>query len=321
MPGIRTWPFVNVLKIKLTAVFFPFYLAEVDQAKWDSDGLDEAFIRHITSVLGGAVKHSVAVKHTKQYNLLLQMADCRVGSPGAVGKIMNLINTNMGSGKWNVNTIRAYLNSLNKLCTFVIQMKSSGMNTFQGYDLLNINLLLTSISVWNSSLNKSSAHLTKERMRSADRSEDVTPHDFRTYLDSSRTKAATDILDGKVSVPPTQTNFCLVRNHIIMKIILSNPQRSGCILNMTMQAFVKATIKNGHHIIQVKDHKTSRTYGAADLVLDSSLHSHVSKYIHQFRPETDSPYVLINWSGKKMAVSSLNNALSTELKAVGVNKK
>ena len=108
-----------------------------------------------------------------------------------------------------------------------------------------------------------------------------------------------------------------------MNLVFSNGHRTGCITNLTLGEFRdgKNQVKAGHHVIFVREHKTRRTYGAADLIIMPEMYKFMETYADLCRPASESMSLFLNWGGAKMDAGSVTNALSSELKCAGINKQ
>ena len=62
---------------------------------------------------------------------------------------------------------------------------------------------------------------------------------------------------------PSVMNHTIVRNYLIISVLVSNPHRSGCIINMTLEEFQKGgtRIVDDYNDILVYQHKTKAKFG------------------------------------------------------------
>ena len=70
---------------------------------------------------------------------------------------------------------------------------------------------------------------------------------------------------------PTQTEYCLERNHLGTRFITENACRAGNLANMTLGELAKATPDEGQMVVTVKKHKTLTSLGPAHLVLSPTI--------------------------------------------------
>ena len=86
------------------------------------------------------------------------------------------------------------------------------------------------------------------------------------------------------SVPHTskfdKKNHCLVRNNLILQLILANCHRSGCILNMMVTNFEDAKSHNGCRVVRIKDHKTAKIYGSAEVIIAQDVYKNMLTYLN-----------------------------------------
>ena len=57
----------------------------------------------------------------------------------------------------------------------------------------------------------------------------------------------------------------------------------------------KTNLKAGHHVIFVRDNKTRKTYGPADVVISKNLFSFMDTYLELCRPASESDKLFLNW--------------------------
>ena len=67
-------------------------------------------------------------------------------------------------------------------------------------------------------------------------------------------------------------NHTPTRNYLIFQLFFSNATHSGCIINMQLEAFQKAIEEGESHIIQVREHKTAKTYGCAEIIVPHEVY-------------------------------------------------
>jgi len=152
----------------------------------------------------------------------------------------------------------------------------------------------------------------------------ITPDDIQAVLNSDRMAESNNLLKDAQNTTKNQSNHTKVRNNILMQIVVRNCGRTGTLMNMRVQEFMDAELKRLNevdtYVISVAEHKTVRTYQAANCVISSEVHSYISTYLSDFRPPTTSPYIFVTWSGLKMDAGSISNALTVELGHAGVER-
>lgn len=68
------------------------------------------------------------------------------------------------------------------------------------------------------------------------------------------------------------SHFNCVRNYIILNIFLRNAHRAGVLSKLRYENFLAAKLtENGKYIMDVKEHKTNKTYGNASRIVDKQF--------------------------------------------------
>lgn len=112
------------------------------------------------------------------------------------------------------------------------------------------------------------------------------------------------------------SDAALVRNHLMVVLGLSNNQRSGAVINMTLSEFDSSVISGDKVTILVRHHKTFRTYGHARLVMTAQLHLMLKMYVEHIRPQytgTSANYVplFLTSTGEQMSNSSFASIIKS----------
>ena len=273
------------------------------------------------------MKPEQATKHLQQVNYLVSSNKFEMDDDGFVTNLKEFIEKKLKDRSWAINTLRTYLNSLLKFSHYLTKMNRLGLPNYSNVNANNLELLRTFINEWTNSLNKKSNEESKNKAKEMSHDNNkVKPDDIQRYTESNRAQLATKILSSERDVILATLNSSthnLLRNYLIMNLVFSNGHKTGCITNLTLAEIRdgKAHVKSGHHIIFVWDHKTRRTYGAADLVISPKIYHYIETYVDLCRPASESTAVFLNWGGAKMDSGSVTNALSAELRHAGINKQ
>ena len=278
------------------------------------------FQEFLVSFGGGGLSHQQATKHMDQASYMVRERTSRIDSPSFVIDVAAVIDRNLKK-KWQPNTLRTYLNSLRQFVDFLEQMTVLEIEDFE-YNTTVLRALNQQCLKWLRSAtkeekkNKSTKNKTEE--------ENINPQDFQAYMTSERAKTARKLLSSPDRMV-TMTNHTLCRNYLLMCVALTNCQRTGCLLNLTVEEFVEGQnyIKRGKHILEVRNHKTAGKYGPANMVLSTELYIQIQTYIAVYRPRSspNTRQLFLNWSGSPMDSATVIHALSTELSHAGVEKR
>ena len=85
---------------------------------------------------------------------------------------------------------------------------------------------------------------------------------------------------------------------------------------MQLEAFQKAIVEGKNHIIQVREQKTAKTDGCAEIIVLHDVFKQLKTYVQQYRPVSSSD----TWSGSPMDSGAVCHALSMELSHAGMEK-
>ena len=236
--------------------------------------------------------------------------DINVSVDEASQIVANRIETKLESKEWLPNTARTYVNSLKLFLKYLLMMS---LGNHYDYSSDKLRLFEASLGSWLKSLVK------KDKQRPRDSSEIINPDDIMAYMTSSRAHSATKLC--KTSGAKSHTNHTSVRNFLMMRVALANCHRTGCIINMQLVDFNQASQRNEHYVISVTDHKTSNTYGPAEVVMDKELYGDMKRYITHYRVATDVPFLFVTWNGTQLDSGAVAGALTTELGHAGVEKR
>ena len=105
----------------------------------------------------------------------------------------------------------------------------------------------------------------------------------------------------------TASEFRRLRDYVLIEVARSNGQRSGGVLEMTVDEFHRSSAGHGHGVVHMACHKTSTTYGSARLVLSEEYHRPAATFVtvrSGIVPQT-CPYLFATASGGSLPASHL----------------
>ena len=82
----------------------------------------------------------------------------------------------------------------------------------------------------------------------------------------------------------TAVDLVIARNHIMVLLGLANNQRSGGVINITVDECQNRVIKDDTAVIMVRNHKTFSSYGHARIVMTSVTSTLLDTYLNFMRP-------------------------------------
>ena len=91
-------------------------------------------------------------------------------------------------------------------------------------------------------------------------------------------------------------DYCRLRNHLIMRVCISNRQRAGAISNMSVEGLLKAKIVSADdgtlvHTVTVGPHKTADVHGPVTLGFEGDLYTLLCRYIQNVRSQHGASHV------------------------------
>lgn len=232
-------------------------------------------------------------------------------------ELESVIDCRLKEGVWKPNTCRTYLNNILKFVQYCKQ------NIKELYDNAALDSLSFKIRCLTASLSKIAKANRKSNLKQQSVSESgmINPTDFECYINSNRYESAKAIFMSKK--PLNRETHVASRNFLLMMFVISNPHRTGALMNLKLEEFFKgeSNVKNNQHIILVEKHKTKGVYGPAELVLDRETYKFAKTYRDLYRPAGESEHLFTTWNGRQLQSSGVVNALSTELAHAGVEKR
>jgi len=102
----------------------------------------------------------------------------------------------------------------------------------------------------------------------------IAPDEVKKFNNSAPARQAVKLLGLNSLETPlhiTESDYVLIRDFLLVKIVFNNANRSGILVNMTTTQFQDAQLVNDHHVISVTDHKTAATHGPATIILTPVL--------------------------------------------------
>lgn len=220
------------------------------------------------------------------------------------------------------STVKTYLLTFSKFSNWA-KLKSKSWMTFETADCID-----KQIKIWNQSLNKDISRRNCQIKMDHQRSS-VTVEEVQMYLDGKRAKEGREVFAqlADEAVAQASNKFVLTqrlhtaaRNHLIMLLVLSNATRAGPILNLRLKDVenARANVHNGCHVMNVMQHKTQVTYGAAQISLKQTDFAFLESYINNIRSKildlsADTEDVFVSWKGRPLTQSDVANIITVEL--------
>lgn len=262
--------------------------------------------------MGGNIRDDIATKHQFNAQRIVTIYDLNTSPQELSDTVEDKIKTNI----WKPNTAKTYLNSFKLYLGFLVTMNKVLQPTYEELDSVRLNMIQTNVLRISNSLSSMAA---KDKKANVEYSNGINPIDLKQYFSSKRATEIESLLRKPVN--NCRSNHTKVRNYLIMRIATSNPHRTGCISNMTLSEYKSSALKSGQFVVCVHRHKTVKTHGPAEVVIDQVLHKNIETFIKYFRPKTDKTELFVSWNGNLMEAGLIIQAFATELGHAGVEKK
>jgi len=281
------------------------------------DSMLHDFSTYLQSFMGGAIRKDLSDKHRSNASQVWDVFNPITDSPNALAES---IEQQLKTDVWKPNTARTYLNSFKMLLTFIGSMSLIGQKDYTFVDAGRLNIIKDQVGRISTTLSSLAARTRKSIAETQDNV--INPEDLKQYLDSKRANEAEQALisggDG------TRSTHSLVRNGLLMRLATSNAHRTACLSNMLVSEFENAQVRNKNYIVNVHQHKTSKTsktFGPAEVIMDENLHSDISTYLKSVRPKCGEHEVFVSWNGKSMDSLLVLHCFAVELAHAGVEKR
>ena len=263
---------------------------------------------------GGRREEKTAKQYTSQIFTIIQAID-----PEHLA-VTSLISVKALRDKWlsplekrrRPGTCKAYLGSLSKFLRFL--MVENPNNLISQGDARKVK---EQVLEWMSSYNGPIAERRWEKQLE-DLEKLVTPKDIQAFDKSDLARNAISTLGqcmdkSRENLPPTQAEYCLVRDYLLTSICINNACRSGPLSSMTLGELRKAKNEDNQVVVDVLKHKTMKYHGPATVVLSPTIHKWVLAFVTHMRhkQDKDEDRVFLSWSAKCMTSSMITAQINS----------
>lgn len=257
--------------------------------------------------MGDVRRIALAIKATSDVSRLF---DIKILRDEYLGKYCKKnIGTDENEKTLKANSIRKYLKSFIDFLTYIICEKVA-ISSVSPDDVLNLKLR---VCHWR----KAYAGEAKEQSlesKSIIYEMLVTPQQVEDYEKSDSAVTAKAILESMNDDNRhlSQGEFVSVRDHLLTLIHFGNASRSGVSANMLMEEYESAKpLPDGRFVIKVKNHKTKKFYGPANVTLPEKHFEWLTCYVKKIRPclPCQDNNVFLSWLGKAMTSGSISHRI------------
>ena len=285
----------------------------------DSNSELNNFEQWMLSPDGGMKAIKSSRQHAFQVKTLISVVDPELN------RSSKLLNSQLLSDKFMLKyvkekkflpgTTKSYLNSALHWFKYLLANKNMQLSA----DLkISIQGMCDRVRRWISSLRSQSQKRFLEK-QDQDFSRLITCDEIKRFNDSPQARQAVKLLGIISSVGKkhhmTASEYVLVRDFLLCKIVFNNANRSGVLSNVTIENFESAKVVNNHHVVSVPNHKTSSTHGPAKIILSSVLFAWLSTYANTIRPlvlvnsEIQQDELFLSYFGEAMSSGQISKAM------------
>lgn len=290
----------------------------------------------LVSTDGGRKTDKSAKQHKAQVRTVLLSADtnsCKLQTLWDRSALQHFTDVYAVEKLLSATTIKSYLCSIRHFYTFLLN-ESADLSVSVKVSLREMS---DRLAKWITSYRKESA---AQRLNKQDRNLNslISPGDVAKFDRSEAVFSAVKLLgrladstedDASSQLPLTQTEYCTVRDYLLIQVALSNANRSGVLANMTLKEFEDVTFHDEKYVISVADHKTASIYGAALIVLSPVLYSYVNIYIKFARRQVLKTVpigagrpdkLFLGWLGEALQSGQVTRATQSIWEKAGLGK-
>lgn len=102
---------------------------------------------------------------------------------------------------------------------------------------------------------------------------------LKAYSISQAARVVIKMMGNVAESVPTAAQFADIRAHMIVTVLINNGQRSGALLNCTLDQFASGKHIESCFIMKVAEHKTSTSHGYARLTISEQEFRHLKSYV------------------------------------------
>jgi len=222
-----------------------------------------------------------------------------------------------------VKTVRNKLLHLEHFTNFVLfYLNKPSVKHDKSIDevISNMNALQKALPSWRKALRKR-CNLEDIHRSIKNGNERLQPDDIHRYLRSEYAMHAIKLLNLNLAYwTPSMYDFTKVRNHMMAILSIGNAQRSGVLINFSLNTYEHATVSGNSLVFAVAEQKSGDTHGAATFAVNQEEATLLKSYMRLRKLERfdqAEPFVFINITGTQMTTSNVATALTTAFKNSG----
>jgi len=221
-------------------------------------------------------------------------------------------------------TVKAYLCALRQYFTF----EKTNNN------VIEVSTCVKAIENCQRWIRATRQEVSAQRHQLIESEQAVIPQVAKSLVDYDSTKHRRDAimllhtLRGDPKTVPSTRDFLQIRDYLMIELMRQNGQRTGPIINSTIDDFDVANKIDDGYILKVKEHKTSKSHGSARLCLSPEIYVEMKTWIAARRRYLKKrrsggggggEHLFCCTSGKRMHSSRVSQVLKSVLGCCTIN--
>ena len=286
-----------------------------------------SFRQYLRTPAGSNLDRKSVKQHSRQIELLLELVNTRDHREIFKASQLNRAFYKVLKGCRATNrrarkarTLKSYSGSLIHFANFfMLNRRVDSFATTQYLTEFKVKVANLSKSMRRQSTREATEVLDRDSLRVPE------VHDYVKYIKSDvRKNIITELEEAARNerFQYSQKVYTRIVGFLLFEMMIGNCNRTGEMLNMTVDEFNSCIIEGEFGIIYVKDYKTYYKYGKQDITIPKFLHTHLRVYLHIIRPtvqNAESPDKLfISSAGKELCSSSVSQHMTTVWQAAGL---
>ena len=251
-----------------------------------------AFLTHLKHAEGGMLSKGQSLIHVRRVHIVMDTLDKN-------GDDIKCLAWKKGMQVWDKfcapnlknktktgNTIKTYLKSLEIFSLFNEKGDFYDCSILSEMEKAFLSQLQSRMATYRKSVHRRTAgeKCTREVEESFNA---MTTEDLKSIKESGLKQKAVKLLGKSLEHHVlSRTEFTLVRDFLLVTMLYENGSRPGPLETAKVSRFEKAiyTSSQERWTMVVDEHKTTRRYGPAELVMDNQLYGYVKIYVQNIRP-------------------------------------
>ena len=289
------------------------------------------------SPLGGRREFSTAAGYSRDVKKLL----LHVGGSYSMYNLFDVSKVNEGLDRLTIGkkarTSKGIITALERFCSFYIDELEKVEQPFYSPEGTSHNkpnkgdipALLNRLHNISVSFNDAMKEDKWDVIR-RDTEDFLTTQEVNEFYSSEEYRRLSSIFESLPTQPDDGTiRFMQLRTFIFVLVFLSNGHRPGPLCNMKVTDYLNMTVcadddGNNIHKILTNKHKTSKSHGPVEILLNDEIKRYFDIYFQHIRPrfdKTECEFFFLNTQGQQVRNTDQSKLLRQLLKRAGIDKR